>query len=136
MYFRACCPLCVSGAACSLARGDTKAPGIALLGAICPRPQLEICMSLCHHLAAITLAGLSFAAVAGPTCTDEPQSKWLTEAQMTKRFQELGYTDDVKKLHVSKGKCWEIYGHDKAGKKVEIYFHPITGAIVEANVKD
>lgn len=93
-------------------------------------------MSLCRSLAFITLSSLSLAAVAGPTCTDEPQSKWLTEAQMTKRFQELGYTDDVKKLHVSKGKCWEIYGHDKAGKKVEIYFHPITGAIVEANVKD
>ena len=76
------------------------------------------------------------AAVAGPKCTDEPQDKWLTEAQMTQKFQALGYTDDVKKLHVSKGKCWEIYGHDKAGKKVEIYFHPITGAIMEANVKE
>ena len=76
------------------------------------------------------------AAVAGPKCTDEPQDKWLTEAQMTQKFQALGYRDDVKKLHVSKGKCWEIYGHDKAGKKVEIYFHPITGAIMEANVKE
>nr|MBP7915437.1 PepSY domain-containing protein [Vitreoscilla sp.] len=34
------------------------------------------------------------------------------------------------------GKCWEIYGHDKAGKRVEIYFHPITGEIAEKNVKD
>lgn len=83
----------------------------------------------------LTLAAAS-AAVAGPKCTDEPQDKWLTEAQMTQKFQALGYRDDVKKLHVSKGKCWEIYGHDKAGKKVEIYFHPISGAIMEANVKD
>ena len=75
-------------------------------------------------------------AIAGPKCTDEPQTRWLSEAQMTQKFQALGYRDDVKKLHVSKGQCWEIYGHDKAGKKVEIYFHPITGAIVEANVKD
>lgn len=76
------------------------------------------------------------AAVAGPTCTDEPQSKWLTPEQMTQKFQALGYKDDVKKLHVSKGRCWEIYGQDKAGKKVEVYFHPISGAIVEANYKD
>lgn len=91
-------------------------------------------MHFTYTFAAIALLA-STAAVAGPVCTDEPQSKWLTEAQMTEKFKALGYTDDVKKLHVSRGKCWEIYGHDKAGKKVEIYFHPITGAIVEANVK-
>lgn len=83
------------------------------------------------------LAALSASqAIAGPTCTEEPQSKWLSEADMTKRFQALGYKDDVKKLHVSKGKCWEIYGTDKQGRKVEVYFHPITGAIAEENVKN
>ncbi len=88
--------------------------------------------------AACFLAALAFcgAAVAGPICTDEPQSKWLTAEQMTQKFQALGYKDDVKKLHVSKGRCWEIYGQDKDGKKVEVYFHPITGAIVEAHYKD
>ncbi len=79
---------------------------------------------------------VSASAVAGPTCTNEPREKWLSEAEMTKRFTEMGFKDDVKKLHVSKGNCWEIYGHDKAGKKVEIYFHPISGAIVEQNTKD
>lgn len=88
-------------------------------------------------LACTALLAVSGAATAGPSCTTEPQTKWLTEAQMTKIFQDLGYTDDVKKLHVSKGKCWEIYGHEKkSGKKVEIYFHPITGAIAEINTKD
>jgi hypothetical protein len=88
-------------------------------------------------LCAATLAAASFAATAGPACTEEPQTKWLTEAQMTKIFTDMGYVDDVKKLHVSKGKCWEIYGHEKkTGKKVEIYFHPLTGKVVEANVKD
>lgn len=75
-------------------------------------------------------------AIAGPKCTDEPQAKWLTPEQMTKRFTDLGYSDDVKKLHVSKGNCWEIYGHDKSGKKVEIYFHPISAEIMEKTVKD
>ena len=75
-------------------------------------------------------------AVAGPTCTSEPESKWISEADMAKRLQALGYQDNVKKLHVSKGKCWEIYGTDKQGRKVEVYFHPITGAIAEENVKN
>ncbi len=75
------------------------------------------------------------AATAGPKCTDEPETRWLSAEAMTKRFQALGYRDDVKKLHVSKGRCWEIYGHDKTGRKVEVYFHPISGAIVEENTK-
>lgn len=85
--------------------------------------------------AGLSLAFAAGAAVAGPKCTDEPESKWISEPQMKARIAQLGYKDDVKPLHVSKGRCWEIYGHDKDGKKVEIYFHPISGAIVEANVK-
>jgi len=75
-------------------------------------------------------------ALAGPTCTSEPESRWIPAAEMSKRFQALGYKDDVKALHVSKGKCWEIYGTDKQGRKVEVYFHPITGAIAEENIKN
>lgn len=87
-------------------------------------------------LATTALGLVAVQAHAGPTCTTEPESKWIPAAEMTKRFEALGYKDDVKKLHVSKGKCWEIYGHDKAGRKTEVYFHPITGAIVEENVKN
>lgn len=83
-----------------------------------------------------TLAALTCgSAAAGPKCTDEPQNKWLSATQMTEKFKALGYKDDVKALHVSKGRCWEIYGTDKAGRKVEVYFHPISGAIVEENVR-
>ena len=86
-------------------------------------------------IALTVLATGATQAMAGPTCTNEPRGKWLTETQMTEKFTALGYRDDVKKLHVSKGNCWEIYGHDKEGRKVEIYFHPITGVIVESTVK-
>ena len=75
--------------------------------------------------------GMSSAVLAGPKCTDEPQAKWLTPEQMTQKFQALGYKDDVKKLKISGGNCWEIYGTNKEGEKVEVYFHPITGVIVE-----
>ncbi len=76
------------------------------------------------------------AAIAGPKCTDEPKEKWLKAEDMEKKFMSMGYKDDIKKLHVSKGNCWEIYGHDKDGKKVEIYFHPITAEIMEKTVKE
>jgi hypothetical protein len=78
---------------------------------------------------------LGSAAAAGPKCTDEPTTKWLTAPQMTQKFKALGFKDDVKKLHISKGQCWEIYGTDKIGQKVEVYFHPITGEIMALNKK-
>lgn len=92
-------------------------------------------MKIFRTLLPITMIALAGQAWAGPTCTNESTDKWLTETQMAEKLKVLGYRDDVKKLHISKGKCWEIYGHDKDGRKIEVYFHPITGAIVESNVK-
>ena len=34
-------------------------------------------------IALLCLIAAPLAAIAGPKCTDEPESKWLTEAQMT-----------------------------------------------------
>lgn len=93
-------------------------------------------MKAAKWLALLFATFLPATVLAGPKCTDEPKSKWLTEEQMREKFEGMGYTDNVKKLHVSKGQCWEIYGHDQKGRKVEVYFHPMTGAIVEANMKD
>jgi hypothetical protein len=91
------------------------------------------------RLVAVSLTGLAalFAtsAFAGPKCTSEPREKWLGEHQMNKKLVELGFKDDVKKLHVSSGNCWEIYGHDKDGNKIEVYFHPITGEIAKQETK-
>lgn len=69
------------------------------------------------------------AAVAGPTCT-VPQEKWIKEADFKARLEAQGY--QIKTFKVSKGQCYEIYGFDKAGKKVEIYFDPQTGAVIES----
>ncbi len=77
---------------------------------------------------AVLLAGLAGAAWAGPTCT-APQDKWMKEADFKARVEKQGY--QIKTFKVSKGQCYEIYGHDKDGKKVEIYFDPVTGAELE-----
>lgn len=79
----------------------------------------------------VTAAGPS---MAGPKCTEEPTSKWFTEAQMMIKIEAMGYKD-IRNFHVSKGRCYEIYGYDKGGRKVEVYFHPISGEIVEAKVQ-
>lgn len=69
------------------------------------------------------------AALAGPTC-HVPKEKWMKEADFRARLEAEGY--QIKTFKVSRGECYEIYGLDRNGKKVEIYFNPETGAVVEA----
>ncbi len=74
------------------------------------------------------LALLGGVAHAGPSC-DVPKDKWMKESDFKAKLEQDGY--QIKTFKVSKGNCYEIYGHDKGGKKVEIYFDPGNGSILE-----
>lgn len=80
-------------------------------------------------LASLLLALAATSAMAGPTC-NAPEDKWMKEADFKARIESQGY--QIKTFKVSKGQCYEIYGFDKAGQKVEIYFDPQTAAVVLA----
>jgi hypothetical protein len=82
---------------------------------------------------AVTAVLASPAAMAGPKCTDAPRSEWLPEETMKARIVQAGYTIDTFKVS---GPCYEIYGRDKAGKRVEIYFDPTDGRIVKQREED
>ena len=79
-------------------------------------------------VAALATTLFAGTAVAGPTC-NVPQEKWMKEANFKAQLEGQGY--QIKTFKVSKGKCYEIYGFNKAGKKVEIYFNPETAAVLE-----
>jgi hypothetical protein len=79
-------------------------------------------------LASLVFAVVATSAIAGPTCT-VPEDQWMKEADFKAKIEAQGYT--IKTFKVSKGKCYEIYGLDKNGKKVEIYFDPKTAQILE-----
>lgn len=81
--------------------------------------------SIASALILTLIAGL---AIAGPTC-NQPKDQWMKEADFKAQIEKQGY--DIKTFKVSKGQCYEIYGQDKSGKKVEIYFDPVTAAILE-----
>lgn len=74
------------------------------------------------------LLTLSQAALAGPRC-EVPPERWMKEADFRKTVEAQGY--QIKTFKVSKGRCYEIYGQDAAGHKVEIYFDPATAAVLE-----
>ena len=81
---------------------------------------------------AIAAICISFPAFAGPQCTDEPESKWLTEAEFRERIQPLGH--DIVLLKKTAGNCYEIYAKDGSGNRVEIYFDPITAEVVKSSM--
>lgn len=79
-------------------------------------------------LAMALIFSFAGAAHAAKKCTDEPKEKWMSEADFKKKVEADGYK--IKKFKTP-GTCYEIYGTDKDGKKVEIYFNPVDGSIVK-----
>lgn len=73
------------------------------------------------------------AAYAKKECTQEPKEKWMTEADFKKKVEGEGYK--IRKFKTP-GTCYEIYGTNKEGKKVEIYFNPVDASIVKSEVED
>lgn len=76
----------------------------------------------------IGLLLISGAALAKKNCTDQPQNKWMSEADFKAKVESQGYKINKFK---QPGTCYEIYGLNKEGKKVEIYFNPVDGSIVK-----
>ena len=83
-------------------------------------------------LTILALAGsaalFSLTAAAAPKCTDAPRGKWMPQQALKDRLLKQGYTIDTFKVS---GQCYEIYGQDKAGRDVEIYFDPTDGRVVK-----
>jgi hypothetical protein len=92
---------------------------------------MKIFASTLLALSVITTANL---ALAGPKCTDQSADHWQNQDTFQAQLKAQGYA--IKKFKVTKGNCYEIYGHNKAGKKVEIYFNPIDGSIAKQEIDD
>jgi hypothetical protein len=75
----------------------------------------------------MAFAFVATAAGAGPQCTSAAKDKWLSETAMKAKIAALGYKYKVFK--VTSGNCYEIYGQNKKGQRVEVYFDPVTGNI-------
>jgi hypothetical protein len=80
----------------------------------------------------IAILGLSLfgaeMAHAAKNCTDQPKEKWMSEEAFKKKAEAEGYK--IRKFK-QPGSCYEIYGTDKDGKDVEIYFNPVDGSVVK-----
>lgn len=75
---------------------------------------------------------LPLQAFASADCPVHPKSEWASEDTLKQVLTEEGYS--IKKFKVD-GNCYEFYGRNKQGKKVEIYFDTKTLAIIKAEIE-
>ncbi|HEY4168002.1 MAG TPA: PepSY domain-containing protein [Reyranella sp.] len=83
-------------------------------------------------IAVLMAATLPTAAFASANCEANPKTEWMSEADAKAKLMAQGYKIDKFKVD---GNCYEIYGSNKDGKKVEIYFDTKTLEVVKAEVK-
>jgi hypothetical protein len=67
----------------------------------------------------ITVAGAT-AALAEPSC-NVAKAEWQPEQALREKLAAQKWT--IKKIKIDNG-CYEVYGTDDKGKRVEIYFNP------------
>ena len=63
------------------------------------------------------------AAATGKMTCDAPQAQWKSLANLEASLKKQGW--EVRKSKVDGG-CYEVYGTDPEGNRVEAYFHPVT----------
>lgn len=82
-------------------------------------------------LSAASVFLLSGCGVANETtqCTSEPSANWMDQQEFKNNLITQGYK--IKEFKVTEGNCYEIYGNDAKGSKVEIYFNPVNGSVVK-----
>lgn len=83
----------------------------------------------------IALAALATAPVlahAAADCEAHPRAQWMKEADLRAALADAGYT--IKTFKVD-GNCYEMYGHNEKGQRVEIYMDTVSGRPVKAFVE-
>ncbi len=76
---------------------------------------------------AVTAVLASGAAFASDKCS-VPKAEWQPQEALQQKLEGEGWK--VKKLKIDDG-CYEVYGFDAEGKRMEVYFDPKTFAVVQ-----
>ena len=73
-------------------------------------------------LVALVMAGAALPALAAERC-DVPKEKWRPVDELKAELTAKGW--QIANVKTEDG-CYEVYGKDKDGNKVEVYFDPVT----------
>jgi hypothetical protein len=86
---------------------------------------MRIAQSILRSAAFAAFIGLSGPALATGkmTCNAGPQSGWKSVEALHQNLAKQGWQVTRSKVD---GGCYEVYGTDPEGRRVEAYFHPVT----------
>jgi hypothetical protein len=82
--------------------------------------------------AALSLAASTASATGLATCDSGAKEGWQSQEKLTAVLKEKGW--QVRRIKVD-GDCYEVYGMNEKGERVEAYFHPRTLAPVPKGSK-
>ena len=78
-------------------------------------------------LGALALLASPAQATGLATCDSGPKESWQPQAALEKQLVDRKW--QVRRIKVDGG-CYEVYGFNEKGERVEAYFHPVTLAPV------
>ena len=81
--------------------------------------------------AALAFSGAAFGQHA-ERCEPIPKDQWKPQADLQRKLADMGWK--VSRVKIENG-CYEVYGTDEKGGKVEVFFHPVTFERVVADKK-
>ena len=67
--------------------------------------------------------------LADTDCARPDRSAWMPESQFREQMKRQGV--QITKFRITPGNCYEIYGFDAAGRKLEVYYDPVDARPVE-----
>ena len=80
-------------------------------------------------LAGLLGSPLAFAQEHAEQCEPVPKAQWKPQAELERKLTNQGWK--VSRVKVTNG-CYEVYGRDEKNRKVEVFFHPVSLALVTA----
>ncbi len=78
-------------------------------------------------IASLFLTALAGTAGAAELCS-VPEAEWQPKEALRQKLEADGWK--IKKIKIDEG-CYEVYGTDKAGKRMENYYDPKTFSLIK-----
>ena len=80
-------------------------------------------------LTTLFLAAIGAGSASAAELCNVPEAEWQPKEALQKQLESEGVT--IKKIKIDEG-CYEVYGTDKDGKRIENYYDPKSFALVKA----
>ncbi|MBU1332245.1 MAG: PepSY domain-containing protein [Gammaproteobacteria bacterium] len=90
--------------------------------------MLDLRLTLSSSVLALSLGLLALPAQADVDCPASARASWMPESSFREHLKRQGV--QITKFRITPGNCYEIYGFDAQGQRLEVYYDPVTATPV------